>query len=91
MGRATVKIQGNCIRNTSQRAVANATPGSNLVLQNAGPDAIEHSANADGSSGTAVAAGAVSGSITGQRYVRSLGRSSVTWDDTLGRIEGVVI
>jgi hypothetical protein len=79
-----IHLEGNHVRSTSQRA--RIDPIATVTIWNDGPAVLEHSASADGSTPTTIAAGA-SGTITTLRYLRSQGRSYIRTD---GRLDAYV-
>lgn len=73
-----VHLDGAYLRNSRQRLIIDGTGADSTgTFYNQGPDPAEHSANADFSSATSIAAAAVSGTISTRRYVRSVGRSKL--------------
>jgi hypothetical protein len=74
----TVTIIGRNIGNSSLQARMDADgPTFSGTFRNAGPASVEHSASGDMSTPTTVAANATSGAITGRRFIRSLGKSTL--------------
>jgi hypothetical protein len=92
MADRNVLIQGNTIKNTTQRAFIDCgrAGGTTVTVRNLGPDTLEHSANQDGSTPTTIAAGAT-GNLTGRRWLRSLGESNVWVETAGGGIEGAIV
>lgn len=84
-----VKIEGTLVRNTRWRAYMDQRPGQTFTVTNLGPASIEHSATRDMGTPTTLAAGA-SANITGRRWLRSIGKSVLSYDVTTGLIEGIV-
>jgi hypothetical protein len=74
----TITIIGRDIGSSTLRARLDPdAPTFSGSFRNVGPASIEHSASADMSTPTTVAANATSGAITGRRYLRSLGKSTI--------------
>jgi hypothetical protein len=71
-------IEGIHLRGTSQRLRVDPN-GATITLTNLGPAVLEHSASADGSTPTTIAA-AASGTITTLKFLRSQGQSTVITD-----------